>query len=452
MASESGVNERRMMVIGAGWAGLAAAQHLVLHASGPTAVTVVEGRPRAGGRAFSFAGPTALEALDNGQHILLGCCDRVMQFLTAIGMGQVVRFQPRLRVPVFCSGRWSTIASRALPGVLHLLPTLTGYQHLSRAERLGMVRMVRALQVDPAPLDDVSFRDWLRRYGQSDAAIRRLWDLVGVSVLNTRAEEASAGQAVRAFQMGVVRSWRAGRLGFFQVPLGDVGTRAAEWLQRRGVDVRLNTSVREVVVRDGRVAGVRLRDGRMVPADTVIAAVPPDALLRILPEAVRQDRYFGDLRQLKWSPILNVYLRFDRPVLREDLAAFAEGTSQFVFNRGRLLGLKDADGSLLSVSISAADLIRSLDADEVARRVVSEIRAAFPAARDASLVASRTIWQPQATLLQSAGTARLRRSCRTPLPGLWLAGDWTDTGWPACLEGAVRSGEAAAREAVGTVA
>ncbi|SHJ96669.1 hydroxysqualene dehydroxylase HpnE [Alicyclobacillus tolerans] len=444
MATQNGIN-RHILIIGAGFSGLAAAWQLSETVDQDVSITLVDSRPYAGGRAFSFIDSNGLHHLDNGQHILLGCCNRFLEFLAAMGMPEAVRFQPLLRVPVYCQGRWSTISSLSLPGIFHLLPTLTNYRHLSFRERLQMINMIRALEENPNEMEDISFFEWLRMHGQSERSIHRLWDLVGVSVLNTRAEHASARQAIRAFQTGIINGWKAARLGFFQVPLGDIGRQAVCALRKRDVTIRLNCPVQSLIVRNDIVEGVQFKDGSYQQADDIIAALPPDALLRVLPENIRSISYFHELHHLSWSPIVNVYLHFNRPIIKGDVIAFAEGVCQFLFNRGRLLGIAEEDGKLIGVSISAADHLRQVTADNLIEMVIHELCSAVPEARDATLISAKVVWQPQATFLQSVGTGAFRRSSQTPVKGLWLAGDWTDTGWPACLEGAVRSGESAAR-------
>ena len=446
MAATNGVS-RKFVVIGAGWSGLAAALRLSELVQGTDSVILLERKHYAGGRAFSFRDAVTGRTLDNGQHVLLGCCDEVKGFLSKIGMEEAVEFQPLLKIPVVYEGHWSNLTSVRLPGSLHLLPTLMGYRHLTIKDRVRALAMAGAFRVPSARLDDVSYADWLTSHGQSEQSIQRLWDLVGVSVLNTRAQEASAKQAVNAFRTGVVNGWRAARMGNFRVPLGTIGARALAVLRERSVSVQLGAPVSRLLITDQRVTGVMHQDGTRIKADVVVCALPPDALLKIMPDEARTMGYFSELEQLAWSPIVNVYLLYDRPLLDGEMAAFAEGIAQFVFNRGRLLADAELDGRLLVVSVSAANAVRTWSADQLVQAVDAELRRNFVRSKHAQVLAARTVWQPQATLLQAVGTGRLRRGSKTPIAGLWLAGDWTDTGWPASLEGAVRSGLTAAAQA-----
>ncbi|MBX5436624.1 MAG: FAD-dependent oxidoreductase [Alicyclobacillaceae bacterium] len=441
----------RIVIVGAGWAGLAAAWEISRRSAGGEGhgrpeIWLVERAPRPGGRAFSFRDRATGLELDNGQHVLLGCCDQFVHFLQEIGLGAAVRFQDLLDIPVFAGGRWERLASARLPGPLHLLRLLTQYRHLSLADRWRLLRVVRPLQrPDHRQRDNMSFADWLALQGQSARAVERLWDLVGVAVLNGRADQVSAGLALESFRIGVISGWRAARLGYLTIPLGYAARAAAEALQARGVHVLFHQAVDEVLVESGRVKGVRIRRGPTLEADAVVAAVPHDALYKLLPPAWRLHEAFAQSARLAWSPILNVYLLYDQPVFHEEVAAFCGGVVQFVFNRGRLLGEPDLDGRWLSVSLSAAGGLRNWPAAKVIDRVDEELRRTFPRpASGARCLHAATVWQPRATFLAAPGTWRLRPPPKSPVSGLFLAGDWTDTGWPACLEGAVRSGRRAA--------
>jgi squalene-associated FAD-dependent desaturase len=426
-------------VVGAGWAGLAAAWELLRHGA---EVQIWERRPRAGGRAFSFPDPDGGPPLDNGQHVLLGCCLRFTALLRELGAGGAVRFQRRLHVPVWHRGRRATLISAPLPGALHLLPALLAYRHLRPGERVAALRAAAALGANAA--DGEAFAAWLTRHGQGPRAVASLWDLVGVGVLTCPAARASAAQACAALRMGFAAGGRQAALGFFTQPLGAVADQALAALRRAGAGVHLGDRVTGLEVRDGRLQAVRTRQGQL-PVDAAVVAVPHDALAPLLPPGWRGHPTFRGAAALTWSPILDVHLRFDRPVLQGDLAAFVDQDLQFVFNRGRLLGDREGDGSSLALSLSDAEGLRGQPPDTLARGLAERLRTALPTAAGARLLRALPVWQGQATFRAAPGTAGMRPGPQSPIHGLWLAGDWTASGWPACLEGAVRSGEAAAR-------
>lgn len=444
------MNDARTTIIGAGWAGISAAHSLLAQGVPPNLITIFERAPHPGGRAFSFDDEKQGLTFDNGQHVLLGCCDQFADLLSQLGIRDAYRLQPLLHIPVYCDGAWGRLSSKRLAGALHLLPGLLTYAHLRPLERVRALRVApQFLRPDVDALDGISFGDWLRQNGQTDRAIGRLWDLVGTAVLNGHADEVSAALALESFRMGVVAGWQQARLGLFTRPLGDLAAEAITKLQGLGVEIRFNTAVTELQVRESRVTGVRLRGGDVHPAETVIAAVPHDALVRMLPSGLRDDEDFARLASLTWSPILNAFVLYDRPVMGQDVFASMELGGMFVFNRASLLGLPQYEGRWLSVSISAAHTYRGLGADELAMQIRSALAAALPQARAAQVEACKLVWQPHATFLASPGSSSARANPTTSVKGLFVAGDWTNTGWPASLEGAVRSGIAAVEARLG---
>ncbi len=448
VAEANRVAAGRVVIVGAGWAGLAAA--LELSEIRPASeIWLYERRSHPGGRAFSFTHPTTGWRLDNGQHVLLGCCTEFVAALRQIGQEDAVRFQPLLSVPVYASGAWQTLKSRRLPGPLHLLQSLMGYGHLSPAERArALWAALAVLTGSTERIDGQSFASWLAEHGQSTRAIERLWDLIGVAVLNGSSDKVSAGLAVQALRTGVVSGWRAARLGYFACPLSDLAEAAVRVLRSRGVHVHLGEAIERVELERGAVVGVRTKAGERVAAQTVIAAVPHDVLPRLLIHDLARSSELHGLASVPWSPIVNVYLLYDRPVMTGEVAAWAGQTAPFVFNRGRLLGTTEWDGRLLAASISAAGSLLGQSRQQLVRQVDQQVRQMFPEAGAARLLQAVCVWQTQATFLAEPGIRQYRFPCQGLVPGLLVAGDWTDTGWPACLEGAVRSGRTAARLAV----
>lgn len=431
-------------VIGAGWAGIAAVKSLLEQGVPAKHICLIERAPHVGGRAFSFTHrQTGLE-LDNGQHVLLGCCDAFIELLKDFGLEEGVRFQSLLDLPVFSEGRWSRVASQRLAGPLHMLPSLLTYQHLRPTDRLRLFTVaMKLLNPDALSLDTVSFGEWLRRLGQTDAAITKFWDLLGTGVLNAHADDVSAGLAAEAFHIGVVNGYDKARFGLFAAPLGRLAEEAVAELRQYGVDVRLSTSVTSMEKDGHRVSGLRFRTGEILRTEHIISTVPHDALLRMLPDDWRHHSSMQAIANFRWSPILNMFLHFDESVMDDDVFATTLAGGMFVFNRGRLLHPGQLDGRLLSVSISAADAYRGVDPKEIETMVQRAIEEACPRAEKAKLLSCSTVWQPFATFLAEPGTWRLRPTAKTAFDGLLLAGDWTNTGWPACLEGAVRSGQSA---------
>jgi squalene-associated FAD-dependent desaturase len=431
----------RAIVVGAGLAGLKAA--LELQAEG-LEVLVLEARSRVGGRAFSFADPTDGTMLDNGQHVILGCCTAFRHLLDEMDLHDAVLLPPTLQVPIYKNGTWSTLGSIPAAGPLHLAVGMLKYRHLPLRGRLAALKAATRFS-RPAEAGSQSFFHWLQAQGQRPAEIESLWNLLTVSVFNADARDLDAGAAIRGFRFGFQGGPGNAALGLFQRPLGDVPAAAAARLVSLGAQVRLGTRVNGLRFERGHIQGVTLASGEQIPADVVVAAVPPARLAHLLEELPDAQELQDALRRFPVNPILNVYLRFSHPVMEETAVAAVSGPVQFVFNRGALLG-QDAD--LIALSLSAAGEWVGRSRDEIMSRLLPELHAILPGTRTASLKHVRLVWQHDATVVLTPATAGLRLPPQTPWAGLTLAGDWTATDWPCSMESAVRSGTAAARAAL----
>ncbi|MDT0381587.1 hydroxysqualene dehydroxylase HpnE [Streptomyces sp. DSM 42041] len=451
--------ERRAVVVGGGLAGTTAALSL---ADAGLRVTLLESRPRLGGLAFSFRrdSPAGPLTVDNGQHVHLRCCTAYQWFLGRIGGTHLAPVQRRLDVPVLdaATGRLGRLHRTALPVPLHLAASLAGYPHLSPAERVSAARAALALRsLDPADpdLDRTDFASWLHRRGQTPRAVEALWDLVGVATLNARAPHASLALAAKVFRTGLLSAPGAADIGAARVPLGDLhDTLARAALDRAGVDVRLRARVRDLTPAGpppGRPAPWRVTaDSGPGPSEeftagTVVLAVPHREAYRLLPDGALPEA--RRLLSLGDAPILNVHVVYDRPVLRRPFFAALGSDVQWVFDRTEPSGLT-GPGQYLALSQSAAhdDIDRPLK--DLRARYLPALERLLPAAHGARVRDFFVTRERTATFAPAPGTARLRPGSRTRLPGVQLAGAWTDTGWPATMESAVRSGLAAARAAL----
>jgi squalene-associated FAD-dependent desaturase len=422
-------------VVGGGLAGITAALRL---ADGGATVTLFEGKPRLGGLTHSFKRGDL--DVDNGQHVFLRCCTAYLGLLDRLGVADRVTVQRRLAIPIVGPGRKPVWLRRGvLPAPAHLSRSLLGYTPLSVAERLRFVTAALALRrVDPgAPATDAqSFGAWLTAHGQTRRAIDTMWDLVGVATLNATADDASLALAATVFQTGLLTKTSAADIGWSLVPLGELhGTAAQRVLSAAGVEVRTSARVTAARPADG---GWDV-DGR--PFDQVLSAVPPEVAARVLPPGVLPSG-----GELDTSPIVNVHVIYDRTVLDQPFVAAIDSPLQWVFDRTAQSGLPD--GQYLAVSLSAADALIDLPAAQLRARTLPALEALLPAARGAEVRDFFVTRERHATFRAAPGTARLRPPAATALRGLWLAGAWTATGWPATMEGAVRSGEAAAAGAL----
>lgn len=408
-------------MVGGGLAGLAAALDL---ADAGLDVTLLEARPTLGGAVQTLpereGDPDPPP--DNGQHIALGCCTEYLGFLARIGQSGSVR-REALALPVIAE---DGSVARIEPGALGLLR----YRHVSLGDRLAIARVTRKLaRLDPARHDGETFAGLLRRLGQSQAAVDRFWDVFIRPALNLRSEEVSAAPALFTVQTALLGERDASDVILPIEPLGAMhGAAALGVLRDGGAVVRLGERVTAL-----EAGAVVLADGGRVEADLVVVAVPPEESARLLgsPDPGLED-----------SPIASAHLLFDRPILGFELAALLGSPAHWVFDRGALTGHRPESGQYLTVVSSGAPELLDvrgrglvdLLADELTRRL-----------GPAELLWSRVSREPAATFAALPGTAARRPGVDTGRPGVARAGAWTDTGWPATMESAVRSGRAAAR-------
>ncbi|MFI9326684.1 hydroxysqualene dehydroxylase HpnE [Kitasatospora sp. NPDC052868] len=447
------------VVVGGGLAGITAALRL---AEADHRVTLVEGRPRLGGLAFSFQRGEL--TVDNGQHVYLRCCTAYRGLIERLGANRLVHLQDRLDVPVLgVSGpsgapvrTLGRLRRAALPVPLHLAGSLARYPHLGPADRARVVRGALALQgldlADPA-LDAVSFGDWLRRNGQNERTLAAMWDLVGVATLNARADQVSLALAAMVFKTGLLSDPGASDIGMAAVPLGAIHHDAAlAELERAGVKVRLRARAAELKPGAPQHA-VRLEGGELLGADTVVLAGAQDAAAALLPPDAVDGQH--RLTEFGTAPILNVHVVYDRKVLRRPFFAALGSPVQWVFDRtghsglaGTDLGRSHPGAQYLALSQSAVESEIELPVAELRRRYLPELARLLPAAGGAEVLDFFVTRERTATFDPAPGSAALRPQARTKVPGLLLAGSWTATGWPATMEGAVRSGHAAADAAL----
>lgn len=433
---------RRVVVVGGGLSGLTAALRC---ADAGAQVTLLEARPRLGGLTHSFRRGEL--SIDNGQHVFLRCCTSYRQLLTRLGVADQVVLQDRLDVGVRSPTTRGRLCRTRLPAPLHLGAALLRYAVLRPSDRLRAARGALALRSvnpgDPA-VDDQSFGAWLTEHGQNEQTIAALFDLVGVATLNARAAHASLALAATVMQQGLLRQNAAGDIGWSRVPLqqlhGDAGARC---LRAAGAHVRTGAKVTGLSGdRGGWVLHCDSGSGvEQLAAEAVVLAVPPLATAALAP-AGSVDAPEGWAQQLGASPIVNVHVIFDRPVLEEDFFAGLGGPVQWVFDRTRTAGLRS--GQYLAVSLSAADDIIDLTTAQIRVLILPALFALVPAARHAVVRDFFVTRSRTATFSPAPGTAALRPPNATRAPGLVLAGAHTDTGWPATMEGAVRSGDTAA--------
>jgi squalene-associated FAD-dependent desaturase len=426
----------RVLILGGGLAGLAAAAAL---AGRGLDITLLESRNRLGGRAGSFTDTATGQLIDACQHVSMGCCTNFAHFRRTVGIAGFLRPQRHLYF-LTPDRRRSTLAADALPAPLHLARSFLGAHYLSLAEKLRIAWGLACLR--PAPTDDPPFAEWLERHRQTPRTIARFWGLVLTSALNETPDRIGLRYARKVFLDGFLRHRRGFEIELPQVPLGRLyGPELQTWLDGHSIRLHLGQAAGHLRTAGREVTGIDLRGGGSAEADWYVAAVPFDRLLDLLDgEPIGTEPYFGNLRKLETSPITSVHLWYDRPVTALPHAVLVEGVGQWVFNRGQA-----APGEYyLQVVVSAARALRGLGHGEVQRQITQELVRLFPQAARARLLRGRVVTEHAATFSAVPGVDRWRPPQGSPLRNLLVAGDWTATGWPATMEGAVRSGYLAA--------
>ena len=422
-------------VIGGGLAGMAAAAAL---AGSGFRVELLEARPYLGGRAASYELPGNGGHIDNCQHVLLGCCTNLLDLYERMGASRLIRFHDRIPF-VTPGGRMSVIeAGRGrggrAPAPLHLLGSLLRFHALSWRDKLSIAAGMTALAFEAgmrgrASLDRETMIEWLRGHAQTRGAIEHFWRVVLTSALNEDLERVSAWHGIQVFWKGFLAHRDAWRVGTPAAPLSELYAAGPP-----GVGVRLRARVRSLAGADTgaggeprRVVAACLGEGTAVAARWFVVALPFENLPELLPECAPA---------LEHSPIVGVHLWFDRPVLREPFAALLGRTIQWAFRR-------PGDDGYLQCVISAARNLVSLSRNEIIDLAVRELHEFFPGA-GAQLLRGTVVKELRATYSAAAGVDGARPAPETSFENCFLAGDWVQCGWPATMEGAVRSGYLAA--------
>ncbi len=450
----------KIVVVGGGFAGLAAATALQERRHD---VVLVERRGVFGGRATSSRDAVTGDEVDNGTHLMIGAYKETLELLRRAGANDLLLFQDDLRLDWVDDRGTTALVCPPLAAPLHLLVGLLGLR-VPLAVKLQAIRMGLAVRFGRRP-EGLTLAEYFRRTGQGKDARRLLWDPLALAVLNEPVERAAAVLFHRVYQEVFLSDHRASRLVFPRRGWGTLVERVSSYLERRGGRLRRGARVAGLVLQGDRVAGVRYEQRaasreaiargeaptpEVEAADAVVAAVPPPALLALVPEALRGAPPFDALTRFAGAPIVSVDLWLDRVVVAPSMLGLRDSEMEWVFDKGRLHGRVGAPQHL-SFIVSAAYRSASRTNAELVAASTDALRRYFPAMAEAKVTRSLVLRDPQATFASTPELEAVRPGPLTPLAGLLLAGDWTDTGYPATIEGAVRSGLRAA-DAVEAVA
>jgi squalene-associated FAD-dependent desaturase len=426
-------------IAGGGLAGLAAGCAL---ADAEFRVTLFERRPFLGGRASSYQHPGTGEIVDNCQHVLLGCCTNLIDFYRRTGVEQRIRWYDRLTF-LEPGGRASVIEPSGLPAPLHTAPAFLRAACLDRSDKLAISRAMMALARATPPDRGKTFFTWLQEHGQTPQAMERFWKTILVSALNEDLDRVSVPYAAQVVRESFLKSSFAGRMGVPTVPLTELYGAAGDYIRARGGEIRFRAGVESFAPGDGAVTFAA--NGETLSFDFFVLAVPFDGAARLLPQSAEAASLTAKLERFTTSPITGIHLWFDREISDLDHAVLLDRTIQWMFHKSRLIEARDkGSGSYVELVVSCSRSLVEKTRAEIVEMAVRELQEFFPEARAATLVKSTVIKEVNATYSPGPGMDQYRPGAATAWPRVFLAGDWTATGWPATMEGAVRSGYLAA--------
>jgi squalene-associated FAD-dependent desaturase len=422
--------QRSVAVIGGGLAGLATAVAL---GSADYAVRLFESRPFLGGRATSYPLNAAEEdspTIDNCQHVLLRCCSNLLDFYSRLGVRDRIRFY-REFYWIEPGGRVSVMRRGVLPAPLHFTGSFAKLKFLSWSDKLAIGSALLAVRYEygkRTDLERITMLEWLQEKKQTPGAIERFWRQVLVSAINEDLERMAAIHGLQVFALGFLSRADAYEMGVPAAPLRDLYAEDA-WAEYPNVKIEHRAPVQQVRIEDGRVIGV-IVNGNCMTADAYVAAIPFERLIALAPGLP------VDVSAFSHSPITGIHLWFDRRVTDLPHATLLDRTIQWMFNKH--------EGRHIQLVVSASRTLTEMPRGEVIELALKELKEFFPRVAEAKLERAHVVKEVRATFSARPDLERSRPASATSIPNLFLAGDWTRSGWPATMEGAVRSGYLAA--------
>jgi squalene-associated FAD-dependent desaturase len=435
-------------IAGGGLAGLAAACAL---SDSNFRVTLFERRPYLGGRASSYEHPGTGEVVDNCQHVLFRVCTNLVEFYRRIAVEDKIRWYDAMTF-IEPGGRASVMHASPLPAPLHTAPSFLRFPFLDANDKLAISRAIAALTLTGQPDTGRSFLDWCHRHGQTTNAIERFWKPILVSALSEDLDLIAISYAAQVVRESM-KSPEARHMGVPTIPLTELYNRAGDYICARHGEIRLRTSLESFFPEAPQVC-IRTSEGEG-NYDYLILALPFENLDRVLPQTPEASPLRENLSHFEHSPITGIHLWFDRQITDLDHAVLLNRTVQWLFHKSRLLqrdrnnnALENrtsaSEGSYVELVVSSSKSLIEKSRAEIVDLALKEVREFFPAARSANLVKSTVIKEVHATYSPRPGIDAYRPPQSTAWPRVFLAGDFTATGWPATMEGAVRSGYLAA--------
>lgn len=428
------MNRKSVLVLGGGLAGIAAAVAL---AESNMEVSLVERHRFLGGRAAAF--PVDEGWLDNCQHVILGCCTNLLHLLEKLGTRNKITFHRE--IPFLANGKTSSLIPTKWPVPFHFLPSFLNARLFSPREKVAVIRLFARLLTSAKhqeSLNQITMLHWLKTQKQSDYLIENFWSLILISSVNETLERMSAKVGVMVLQKAFLGNREAALIGTPDVSLAELYHEPAQIFFRKN-GIRFIQGKIQNISFENEKPEIFLEDGISLQANEIISTLPFYNLLPILPKNAQQMPFFNRFNNFETSPIIGIHLWFDRTVSDYPFGAFVGSPIHWFFVKP-----SEKNGAYLQLVISASYSLMTTSNDAILALALKELNRFLPGSRNAALTKARVVREARATFSATPGSDALRPPAQTPIPHFYLAGDWTDTGWPATMEGAVQSGYRAA--------
>jgi len=454
---------KSVTIIGGGFAGLAAGVYL---AEKGFKVDLFEKRPLLGGRAYSVKDSTTGDILDNGQHLLMGCYHHTFAFLKKIGTYSLLEFQGKMEVHFADPhGELYSLRCPSWPSPLHLLGGLLRLQTLDWGEKWALLKFMAGVkklsEKEFTSLDAITCEQWLHLWHQSEESIQNFWEPLILATLNETPQISSAQMLAVVIREALLKTSQDSQMVLSKVGLSELYTPAAQnFIETRGGKIHLHRGIQKIItsslstsLKSGRKEGeyvvkIILEDGSEHCSDFYLSSCPPEALLPLLEEEWKNKNFFKRFEELNHSPILGLNLWFDRPITDKTFVGLINSPVHWVFNKRKIFGERALEDRVrpayLSLVISGAHDLKNIPNEALLKLALEELGKAFPESKNAKLLHHRIMKELKATPSFGIHSLKLRPSHETPIQNFFLAGDWTHTGLPATIEGAVKSGFEAA--------
>ena len=437
-------NNITITIIGGGLSGISAAIKLVQKGF---KITLIEKRPYLGGRTFSFTDNNTNDQVDNGQHLFMGCFKNYIELLKSLSVYNKVYSQKSLKTEILAKGKIGILKSVPYLGKFHMLPSLFTYPHLNFKDKLrliyGMIKadLINLDNNNAVKLDNLTFKKWLKKNYQNENTIKNIWNLIILPTLNDDISNVSAYMGLMVIKNSILAKPKESSLGFSKTGLSQLlDIPAQNFINRHKGKIILNRTVKSLNFNNNKLENIKLTQGTIIKSDFYIFAIPFNELTNLLPENVFYEKDLKQISKLSFSPIIAIHLWFDRIIMDQKFLALLESPIQWVFNRNKIEEKSNIQNQHLCISISGASDLIKLSKKELIKLSLKEIKKYFPLANSSKLIQSIVIKHSNATIRHLPASYSYRPKNKTNINNLFLAGDWTKTGWPSTMEGAVKSG------------